>query len=149
MLFEFKLSWGKVLTSIILTGLVAGYAKHPDHNQIIAIASPLATIAGILFGFVIASITFISSNKDSVLLEAMRNNNMYTPLMDGLATTGLSLITSCIFMVFSIFLPDKNIFDINFTLDYILLLLGFFTLIYGLFEFLASWRKVNMVIPHI
>ncbi|MBM4942634.1 hypothetical protein HYO28_04020 [Vibrio parahaemolyticus] len=149
MLHEFKFSWEKGLTSAVITALVVNYANSPTHDQIIAIGSPLATVAGILFGFVMASLTFISSNNESVLLKAMKSTNMYQPLMDGLSTTGLALISSCIFMVFSIFLPSKPVFTLNMNWDYLMLLLGFFTLIYGLFEFLSSWRKVNKVIPHL
>lgn len=147
MICEFKFSWIKGLASTVLTALVLEFAPVPDHNQIIAIASPLATIAGILFGFVMASLTFISSNKDNSLLLAMKKTKMYDSLMDGLLTTGLALIASCIFMVFAIFFPEIQIAYLAINWDHLALILGFFTLIYGLFEFLDSWKKVNLVIP--
>lgn len=152
MISEFKFSKSKLFYSAVVICPVLAFTAEPTHDRIIAIASPLATVAGILFGFVMASITFISSNSKNQLIANMKSTNLYHPLMENLATTGLALITSCIFMVFSIFMPENDMFSwflkTSFKLnwDNFFLLIGFYTLIYGLFEFLSTWRKVNDVV---
>ncbi|HDM8048126.1 TPA: hypothetical protein P0E07_001198 [Vibrio fluvialis] len=148
---EFRFSKFKIFLSLLVTYFIVTNSSAPTHDQIIAISSPLATIAGILFGFVIASITFFSSNTNSTLVKSMKATKMYEKLMGNLATTGLALIIGCIFLSISIFLPSKTlpiygVLSVN--LDYGVLIFGFFFMIYGLFEFFGSWIKVNRVIPN-
>jgi len=139
----------KKLIAIIFAGTVVTYFvinnyTPADHNVIIAIASPLTTIAGILFGFVIASSTFMSSNSKNVLIENLKSQKMFKSLMGQLHRTGMWLILSCIFMVVSILSPSEILYR-SFTWDYSLLMLGFWCLICGLFDFCDSWRKVRLV----
>ncbi|ENM3796169.1 hypothetical protein DLR60_08705 [Vibrio tarriae] len=139
--------WCKVLLSISVTVLVVWNYSPKDHTEILAIASPLATVAGILFGVVIASVTFFSSVKDNDLIEELKDTKLYYVLMNQLTITGVFLISSCIFMVISIFTPFKVIHSsFNFTYDYALLIAGFFCLIQSLLLFRSSWSKIRTVI---
>lgn len=133
----------------ITIAIVANYAPK-DHGEILAIASPLSTVAGILFGFIIAYITAFVSNSSNELLQNMKKTNMYSPLLSQLSYTGFGLIISCIFMVISIFTPHKYIFDDHlYTWDYTLLIIGFATLIYSLINFLVSWYKVHTIVKYL
>ncbi|ELK8588319.1 hypothetical protein OC503_04525 [Vibrio vulnificus] len=141
--------WIKAIGSFIVTGLVVCNYTPKDHIEILAIASPLATIAGILFGVIIASVTFFSSVKDNHLIEQLKSTKMYDVLLNQLSVTGALLITSCIFMVLSIFSPSKRIFEqYGITYDYALLIIGFFCLILSLLEFQSSWSKIRVVIKN-
>jgi uncharacterized membrane protein YqjE len=139
--------WCKVLISISITGLVAYNYSPKNHVEILAIASPLATVAGILFGVVIASVTFFSSVKDNELIEELKATKLYHLLMNQLTITGVFLISSCIFMVISIFTPFKDLHpSLTITYDYALLIVGFFCLIQSLLMFRSSWSKIRTVV---
>ncbi|MCD9500365.1 hypothetical protein [Photobacterium carnosum] len=117
-----------------------------DHSIVLGIASPLATVAAMLFGFIIASVTFLSSAKDSSLIKAMKDTQMHQQLLSQLHHTGIGLISSCIFMVLSIFSPSKPIIKtINFNWDYSLLIIGFFLLLFSMIEFWFCWKRVNLM----
>jgi mannose/fructose/N-acetylgalactosamine-specific phosphotransferase system component IIC len=143
----------KLLSVVILIGslvtffIVSNYTPK-DHSEIIAIASPLATIAGILFGFVFASSTFLSGNSNNELLKNLKKQNMYVELIEQLHRTGLWLIASCLFMVISILSPYEPLFK-TFNWDYCFLMAGFWCLICGLIDFWYAWRKVRLVITYL
>lgn len=144
----------KTIFKAALSCLITYYIVHnyvpKDHGEILAIASPLSTVAGILFGFIISYVTAFASNSQNELIQNMRKTNMYSPLMTQLSHTGFGLITSCIFMVMSIFSPYKKIIpNYDITWDFSLLILGFTILIYSLFSFWGCWRKVHKVIKHL
>jgi len=144
----------KTILKVVLSCLITYFIVHnyvpKDHGEILAIASPLSTVAGILFGFIIAYITAFASNSQNELIINMRNTNMYAPLMTQLSHTGFGLITSCIFMVMSIFSPYKKISsDYLYTWDFCLLIIGFTILTYSLFSFWGCWRRVHKVIKHL
>ncbi|WP_147822880.1 hypothetical protein [Aeromonas hydrophila] len=134
----------KVVASLAITIFMASHYMPASHGDVVAIAGPLSTVAGILFGFIIASVSFFSTSANNSLITNMKNTGMYKQLMGQLSHTGLALITSCIFMVIAMFSP----FDVkihNYNLDYIFLSFGFLILCYSLFEFWSCWRKVNLV----
>lgn len=134
----------KVIASCAITLFTVNNYIPTSHGDVIAIAGPLSTVAGILFGFIIASVSFFSTSANNSLIENMKNTGMYKQLIGQLSNTGLSLITSCIFMVVAIFTPfDVLVF--GYSLDYILLSFGFLLLCYSLFEFWSCWKKVHLV----
>lgn len=136
----------KVLISLVITAIMASNYNPTDHSIVLGIASPLATIAAMLFGFIIASVTFLSSAKDSSLIKAMKNTQMHQQLLSQLHHTGVGLISSCIFMVLSIFSPSKPIIKtINFNWDYSFLIVGFFLLFISMIEFWFCWKRVHLV----
>lgn len=140
----------KLLVSVTVTYFIAINYEPKNHSEILAIASPLSTVAGILFGFIIAYVTAFSSNSQNELIMNMRDTNMYIPLMTELSHTGFGLITSCIFMVLAIFTPHNLINDsMTYTWDYALLIIGFGILIYSLVCFWNCWTKVHKVIKHL
>ncbi|MGL5668774.1 MAG: hypothetical protein ACRDD9_21935 [Shewanella sp.] len=139
----------KILLGFVITTLVVCNYSPDNHLEILAIASPLATVAGILFGVVIASVTFFSSVKDNHLIEALKATKMYDVLLRQLGLTGAFLIVSCICMVVSIFSPFKKIIDSHaMTYDYWLLIIGFFFLVVSLLEFRSGWAKIQDVIKN-
>lgn len=143
---SFNLLLKLIISAAITFGIVSNYIPK-DHNAVLAIASPLATVAAMLFGFIIASVTFFSASVDNVLIQAMKDTKMYSSLMARLHQTGMALISSCIFMVVSIFSPAKKIVDsYHYTWDYTLLIIGFFALVYALIEFWTCWKRVNLVV---
>lgn len=135
--------------SILITYSLSSTFKPTGHDMILAISSPLATIASMLFGFIIASIIFFSSSADNELIQGMKSTQMYSGLISRLHFTGMGLITSCIFMVVAIFSPFKKITpSYEYTWDYIFLVFGFLALIYSLIEFWSCWKKISLVVKH-
>ncbi|MEZ9169467.1 hypothetical protein [Vibrio cyclitrophicus] len=132
------------MASVVTFFISRGYTPE-NHSEILAIASPLATVAAMLFGFIIASVTMFSGSQNE-LIQNMKDTNKYEPFMSQLHITGLALITSCIFMVLAIFTPNKMLLeDLKISWDYSFLILGFLSLTYGLFEFWFCWKRVNLV----
>ncbi|EKO3997961.1 hypothetical protein ACJLUZ_001640 [Vibrio cholerae] len=143
-----NLSIPKVLVSLAITAVIAGSYTPKDHGEILAIASPLATVAAMLFGFIIASVTFFSASENQ-LMQSFKDTKKYEPFMAQLHITGLALITSCIFMVLSIFTPNNPIAaTYSITWDYSFLVMGFGVLVYALLEFWFCWKRVNLVAKH-
>ncbi|HDM8134785.1 TPA: hypothetical protein P0E15_004351 [Vibrio harveyi] len=132
------------MASVVTFFISRGYTPE-NHSEILAIASPLATVAAMLFGFIIASVTMFSASQNE-LIQSMKDTNKYEPFMSQLHITGLALITSCIFMVLAIFTPNKLISEtISMSWDYSFLIFGFLSLTYGLLEFWFCWKRVNLV----
>ncbi len=135
--------------SIVITYLLSSAFMPTDHSMVLAISSPLATIASMLFGFIIAAIIFFSSAAENELIKGMKDTKMHGYLMSKLHLTGMGLITSCIFMVISIFSPYKKIsLSYEYTWDYLLLVIGFLALIYSLIEFWYCWNKISLVVKN-
>lgn len=139
----------KIGISLVITYLLSSSFMPKDHSMVLAISSPLATISSMLFGFIIAAIIFFSSAADNELIQGMKDTKMHGYLMSKLHLTGMGLITSCIFMVISIFSPYKKISSsYEYTWDYSLLVLGFLALIYSLIEFWYCWKKMSLVVKN-
>ena len=137
----------KFIIGLAITYLMASNYHPENHSALLGIASPLATVAAMLFGFVIASVTFLSSIKNNTLITSLKNTQMFPQLLSQLQITGTGLISSCIFMVLSIFSPSKSIMkNMGYNWDYSLLIIGFFLLIISMFEFFSCWKRVNMIV---
>ncbi|RZM76437.1 hypothetical protein C3B51_17890 [Pseudoalteromonas rubra] len=121
-----------------------------DHGTILAIASPLATVAAMLFGFIIAAQTFYSGAKSNTLLSNLKTQKvMFNNILDEIKHTGFALIASCISLISSMFLPHKKLLDnFDIKIDVLLLNLGFSFLISALILFALSWRKFTIIIKN-
>lgn len=140
----------KIIISLFLTWFISGNYTPTQHTDVIAISGPLASVSSMLFGFTFAIVMFLSSSDNS-LIKNMKNTGMYENLLNQLHTTGVGLIISSVLMIVSIFSPYNNLpysLFINYTWDFIFLLLGFAALIYSLIEFWLTWNKVKKVITN-
>lgn len=137
-----------ILKSIVVALLVFVSKDHTitmEHGTMVSVAGVISTISGILFGFVLAAISVLSSSssKDSIV-DALKKNNCFKGLITGLLNTGITLIFSCLFALISMFLPSDAIF----LSDLIFLLIGFYFILISIATFLLSWRKLSWIFPH-
>lgn len=125
--------------------LSKGYIVAMDHGAIVSIAGVVATISGILFGFVLAAISILSSSANANgIIDALKKNNAFKELVHGLLSTGVTLITACLFTLVSMFLPSTGVVfsDITF------LLIGFYFVLISIATFLRCWQKLSWIFPH-
>lgn len=118
------------------------------YSQIQPIASAISTFAGIMFGFVMASITLISSSKSNTLV---RNTTLtgYLPLMlNRMHSTMGWLLLVCAIYVFILFLPDSLKFALPFSenkkqiaFSQIFLIIGIYCLLISFKNFIFTWRE--------
>ncbi|BCS94522.1 hypothetical protein DSLASN_01540 [Desulfoluna limicola] len=116
-----------------------------SESQIQAIASPVSTVAGILFGFVMASVTLIISAKDNTLVRNTQLTGYLPKLLYKLhCTMGWLLFVSIIFLV-CIFIPVtlkiQTLNDIK--VVSILIEIGIFSFTMSLCSFFAVWREFS------
>lgn len=138
-----------LLISLITTLFLSQIFVPENHNVVLAIASPLATVSAMLFGFIVGSVTFLSSCKDSILIENMKEVGMYQGLMTRLELTGTGLILSCLFMVISIFLPNTTLINqLDIASDYLVLLMGLSALLFSLIEFWTCWLRISRTLKN-
>ncbi|ALQ07608.1 hypothetical protein WNY97_15925 [Pseudoalteromonas fuliginea] len=119
-----------------------------DHNTILAIASPLSTVAAMLFGFIIAAQTFYSGAASNTLIANLKTQKaMFNHILDEIKFTGFSLISSCLSLILSMFLPHKDMFEgFDLKLDVFFLNTGFGFLVSALILFSFSWKKFTLII---
>lgn len=134
----------------VITSLATVYFTfnnyQPSHTDIVAIASPLATIAGMLFGFICASAIFLASNSTNELLRQLKSTKMLENLLVRIGATGLFLGFSCLFMILSVFMPNKIMLIYSVSFDYGCMLVGLFFLIYSMLEFVTCWGRIMKVV---
>ncbi|WP_278381337.1 hypothetical protein [Pseudoalteromonas distincta] len=138
---------------IYILGFVFSYISYSiyvpkDHATILAIASPLSTVAAMLFGFIMAAQTFYSGASSNTLISNLKTQeSMFKRILDEVKYTGFSLIFSCLGLISSMFLPNIKIFD-NYEIKYDVLLLniGFGFLVSALILFGISWRKFTIIV---
>lgn len=144
----------KIIINIVISGIVAWllskYVTPMPHSDILTTAGVLSTVAGILFGFVLASISIFSSASASTdgLIYALKKNKILPQLIKSLLSTGASLVLACVFPLIAMFVNEKVIIS-DIRVDYVLTLFGFSILIVSIASFVSTWRKINWILPHI
>ncbi|WP_261289928.1 hypothetical protein [Escherichia coli] len=117
-----------------------------DHNAVISAAGALSTISGVLFGFVLASVTMLSSFDSSKgIVGALKSNGVLKGIIEGLFDTGTTLITACLLAMISMFAPVVS----NLPLDYYALLLAGAYLIISMITFFFNWKSLSKIISYI
>ncbi|HGY1116627.1 TPA: hypothetical protein ACNUX9_003494 [Providencia rettgeri] len=135
----------KSIAVVILVFFSKDYMIAMDHNAMVSVAGVVSTISGILFGFVLAAISILSSsNNPNGIVDALKKNNAFKTLVNGLLSTGITLITACLFTLISMFLPNNNIVFS----DVIFLLVGLYYILISIVTFMLCWRKLSWIFPH-
>lgn len=128
----------------ILISIIGANFLHPlDHNAIISSAGALSTISGVLFGFVLASVTILSSFDSSKgLIGALKENGVLKGIIKGLFKTGTTLIAACLLAMISMFAPALD----NWSLDYYALLMAGSYLVISMVTFLFNWKELSAIV---
>ncbi|WP_277977369.1 hypothetical protein [Pantoea endophytica] len=135
----------KTGAAIAMTIAGSKFLHELDHNAVISAAGALSTISGVLFGFVLASVTILSSFDNSKgLIGALKSNGVLKGIIKGLFATGATLIAACTSAMISMFAP--NAFSL--ALDYFTLLLALSYLIISMITFCMNWKDLSAIIGH-
>ncbi|WP_158249865.1 hypothetical protein [Pantoea sp. ICBG 1758] len=144
----------KVIKNIIFSAIlmcVIYYISNPmPHVEILTVAGVMSTVAGILFGFVLAAISIFSSagSNPNGIVSSLKATNILPKLISTLLTTGTTLIFACVFSIISMFIPETVLVK-SLRLDFAMVLLGLSNLIVSIISFIGTWRKINWIIPHL
>ncbi|EOX6948618.1 hypothetical protein [Klebsiella michiganensis] len=136
----------KSLFALAMAIVGARFLHDLDHNAVISAAGALSTISGVLFGFVLASVTILSSFDSSKgIIGALKSNGVLKGIIEGLFGTGTTLIAACLSAMISMFAPVVS----NLALDYYALLLAGAYLIISMVSFFFNWQSLSKIIGYI
>lgn len=141
-----------------LISLIVCYSVWPtvaalSAKEIQPIASAVSTISGVLFGFVMASITLFASAKDNTLVKNTTLTGHLPKLVNKLHLTMGSLLLVCLIFLIVLFLPDSLTFEIGqsnskYRYSSAVSLVGIFFLINSFFLFFSSWFSFKEFAEH-
>lgn len=141
-----------------LGALIVCYASWPlfesfDAKNIQPIASAVSTISGILFGFVMATITLLASAKENTLVRNTTLTGYLPRLIDKLHMTMGALLFVCVIFLVILFIPENSTFKTSANgADHkyasVVLSVGVFLLIVAFSLFIQSWLKFREFAKH-
>jgi len=118
--------------------------------QIQPIASAISTFSGILFGFVLGSITLIASAKDNTLIKNIGKTGYLKKFTEEMHSTMGWLLSVCIIFIVLLFFPDSLKFKFPFVTtnqEYayaqLFLQLGIFILLITFKKFFTTWLRLK------
>ncbi|WP_312330329.1 hypothetical protein [Atlantibacter hermannii] len=147
MLIKFLIN---ICVAIVLTYILAHNIPIMPHGDILTAAGVISTVSGILFGFVLATISIFSSasgNSDGII-KALKNNNILPGMITRLLVTGATLIAACILSLLSMFVSEHVVIR-GVKIEFILIVGGLALLVISIASFIFTWRKINWILPHI
>ena len=109
------------------------------------IASTMASVAGVLFGFVMASLTILTSANGNRLIENTKKTKYFEKLLRKLHISMLLLIIVCVNFLVALFIPDTVTITImvSFKLISLVLVFGVFLFSLALFNFISVWHDFS------
>ncbi|MBF7997758.1 hypothetical protein [Rahnella laticis] len=120
--------------------------------QMQPIASAISTFSGILFGFVMASVTLIASAKDNTLIKNLAKTGYLKKLAERMHSTMGWLLGVCFAFIVILFFPDSLKFKIPFSsssteylYSQIVLELGIFLLLITFKKFYHTWKEFKEI----
>ena len=139
-----------IIGSIFLTYLLLKYVPLMQHNDILASAGVISTVSGILFGFVLATISIFSaaSANSNGVLKALKNNNILQGIVTNLLAAGATLITACLISLIAMFASEQLIYNDK-KIEFIFIIQSLSLLIVAIIMFGFTWRKINWILPYI
>ncbi|MDM3069869.1 MULTISPECIES: hypothetical protein [Citrobacter] len=107
-------------------------------------------MSGILFGFVLATISIFSaaSANSNGVLKALKNNNILQGIVTNLLAAGATLITACLISLVAMFVSDNLVYNDQ-KIEFIFIIQSLSLLIVAVIMFGFTWRKINWFLPHI
>ncbi|HDX2198349.1 hypothetical protein AADR21_12285 [Escherichia coli] len=121
-----------------------------QHNDILTSAGVISTVSGILFGFVLATISIFSaaSANSNGVLKALKNNNILQGIVTNLLAAGATLITACLISLIAMFASEQLIYNDK-KIEFIFIIQSLSLLIVAIIMFGFTWRKINWILPYI
>jgi len=112
-------------------------------KEIQPIASAVSTLSGILFGFVMASISLFASAKDNTLVKNTTMTGYLPKLVNRLHVTMGLLLLVCFTFLLVLFIPDSLTFTINsasYKYSVAIVMFGIFLGLNSFVQFYLSWK---------
>jgi hypothetical protein len=112
-------------------------------KEIQPIASAISTLSGILFGFVMASISLFASAKDNKLVKNTTLTGYLPKLVNRLHITMGLLLFVCFTFLLVLFIPDSLTFTISNTsykYSVVVVMFGIFLGLNSFIQFYLSWN---------
>jgi hypothetical protein len=133
---------------VILITLVICWGAWPVVSKFTAkeiqpIASAISTLSGILFGFVMASISLFASAKDNKLIRNTTLTGYLPKLVNRLHVTMGLLLFVCFTFLLVLFIPDSLTFtvgNISYKYSVVIVMFGIFLGLNSFVQFYMSWR---------
>lgn len=134
-----------LIISIVVTYLAMKVVPALSSTEIQPIASTVATIAGILFGFVMASLTVLASAKDNSLVQNTTKTKYLPKLVTALNHTMWTLLVVCLLFLSSLFIPDSiTVISGNETkLISVVVGVGVFVFTWAICKFISVWNEFS------
>lgn len=109
------------------------------------IASTMASVAGVLFGFVMASLTILASANGNKLVENTKKTNYFEQLVHKLHVSMLLLILVCLTFLVSLFLPETVTIPLKNPIKLVSVVLvgGVFLFSLAIFTFVSVWHEFS------
>lgn len=139
-----------IIGSVLLAYFLLKYVPIMQHNDILTSAGVISTVSGILFGFVLATISIFSaaSANSNGVLKALKNNNILQEIVTNLLAAGATLITACVISLIAMFASEQLVFNDK-KLEFILIIQSLSLLIVAIIMFGFTWRKINWILPYL
>jgi hypothetical protein len=133
---------------VILITLVICWGAWPVVSKFTAkeiqpIASAVSTLSGILFGFVMASISLFASAKDNKLIRNTTLTGYLPKLVNRLHVTMGLLLFVCFTFLLVLFIPDSLTFtvaNLSYKYSVVIVMFGIFLGLNSFVQFYMSWR---------
>ncbi|MGL4757198.1 MAG: hypothetical protein ACRCXB_33015 [Aeromonadaceae bacterium] len=112
-------------------------------KEIQPIASAVSTLSGILFGFVMASISLFASAKDNTLIRNTTLTGYLPKLVSRLHLTMGLLLFVCFTFLLVLFIPDSLTFkigDASYRYSALIVSFGIFLMQNSFVQFYLSWK---------
>jgi len=125
------------------------FIQNLELSQVQYIASTVSTVSGILFGFVMASITILASAKENKLIINTTKTKYLPNLVSRLNQTMGLLLLVCIVFLSSLFVKiDDMIFYNEVKLVSIIIVLGVFIFSLAVYKFVNVWYEFSKFASH-
>lgn len=124
------------------------YVPKLNGETINAVAGVLATVAGILSGFSLAAITMLVGMTGNRVIKKLRENGLLSQLLHTLNLNSVLLVIVAVLSIASMMLGSFSVgvFDIEYSLDWVLLCISLSMMITLVGSFMSSWKKLSLII---
>lgn len=139
-----KWIWRSVATTAATGLTLIGWPtiKALPYESVAPIASTVATISGVLVGFVIASLTVLSSASSNILKQNTVLTGYYNVLIGRLGWSMMFLLSVCVTFLLLLFVPKGcTVFGTN--LYALITAFGVFLFVLAVILFYSIWRSIS------
>lgn len=133
-----------ILCALMFTWLAWQVIPDLKLNQAQPISSTIASVAGVLFGFVLASLSILVSASDNKLIRNTKKTSYFPKLLYRLQLTMACLLLVCVTFIAIMFVPQSVALPkVDVSLLAALLAFGIFSFSFSIILFLFVWKEFS------